>query len=52
MTLFPLVWIDPGAHTTPTHTSKLDLALSSTLVSFAILSLGFQFYRIRKFLAK
>jgi len=51
ISLLSLVWIDQGTHTPTTHTSKVNLALSSTLISLVILCLAFQFYRIRKFIA-
>jgi len=52
ISLLSLVWIDQGTHTPPTHTSKVDLALNSTLISLVVLYLIFQFYRIRKLIAK
>jgi len=51
MTLFSLAWIDRGAHTTPMHVSKVDLAFSSIFMVFVVLCLAFQFYRIRNFIA-
>ena len=50
MTLFWFSWVDQGA--IPAPTSKVDLGFTIVLISFAVLSLAVQFYRLRKLLAK
>ena len=50
MTLFSFSWVDQGA--IPAPISKVDLGFTIALISFAVLSLAVQFYRLRKLLAK
>ena len=50
MTLFSFSWVDQGA--IPAPISKVDLGFTIVLISFAVLSLAVQFYRLRKLLAK